>query len=97
MSPQEILSRLPPGANLGAFEAAAVLHELGHLFGLVNGTGEGEDREDKDHPRHARDEDSVMHWAVETPSLLNVFASGPQSDFTGPNRCEMERICQRRP
>lgn len=89
---EEISSRLPPGANAAAFEAAVVVHELGHLFGLVNGTGVGGFHEDPDHPRHARDERSVMYWAVESPSLAEVFASGPPSDFTSDDRREMERI-----
>ncbi len=93
----EISSRLPPGADAGAFEAAVAVHELGHLFGLVNATGDGEFHEDEDHPRHARDDSSVMYWAVESPSLVELFASGPPSDFTASDRREMEQIRDRRP
>lgn len=88
----EISPRLPPGANAAAFEAAVAVHEAGHLFGLVNGTGVGGFHEDPDHPRHARDDRSVMYWAVESPSLVEVFASGQPSDFASDDRREMERI-----
>lgn len=90
--PDAIGARLPPGANVGAFQSAVVVHELGHLFGLVNLTGKGGFHEDDAHPGHAGGEDSVMHWAVESVSLTEVFASGPPSGFTGPDRREMDAI-----
>lgn len=95
--PEEIESRLPPGAPIGAFEAAVAVHELGHTFGLVNRTGAGAFHEDPEHPGHTADEDSVMYWAVESPSLTDLFGGGPPSEFNDADREEMGRIRQQRP
>jgi hypothetical protein len=47
------------------FEAAGVLHELGHLLGLVNGgIPMVEDHEDLEHPFHTTDFTCVMFWLV---------------------------------
>lgn len=95
--PQEMERMLPPGAAIGAFETAVAIHELGHTFGLVNRTGEGGFHEDPDHPGHTGDEDSVMYWAIESPSLAQIFNSGPPSNFNEADRREMERIREQRP
>lgn len=95
--PQEIDRMLPPGATVGAFEAAVATHELGHTFGLVNRTGVGKFHEDPEHPGHTDDRDSVMYWAVESPSLRELFGTGPPSDFNDADRQEMERIRAQRP
>ncbi len=95
--PAEIERRLPPGSAVGAFQAAVAVHELGHTFGLVNRTGVGEFNEDPEHPSHTADPDSVMYWAIESPSLSQVFRSGPPRTFTEADRREMEMIRQQRP
>ncbi len=95
--PQEIGRMLPPGATSESFEAAVAVHELGHTFGLVNLTGVGEFHESSDHPRHTDDEDSVMYWAIESPSLRELFRTGPPRDFNEADRREMEAIRQQRP
>ncbi len=95
--PQEIGRMLLPGAARSAFEAAVALHELGHAFGLVNRTGAGEFHEDPDHPGHTADEDSVMYWAIESPSLPQIFGSGPPRSFTDDDRREMDLIREQRP
>ncbi len=95
--PAEIERRLPPGAAVPEFEAAVAVHELGHTFGLVNRTGVGEFNEDPEHPGHTGDADSVMYWAIESPSLSEIFGSGPPRTFTEADRREMGRIRQQRP
>lgn len=84
------------GAVLGlqreAFERAVVVHELGHLFGLVDLTGHGDFHEDPQHPGHAVSEDSVMYWAVEDISIANLFRGGPPTEFNAADREEMARI-----
>lgn len=84
------------GALLGlqreAFERAVTVHELGHLFGLVNLTGHGAFHEDPEHPGHAESEDSVMYWAVEDISIANLFRGGPPTEFDAADREEMARI-----
>ena len=73
-------------------EEAVVVHELGHLFGLVNLTGEGGFHEDPDHPGHSENEDSVMFWRVEDDSVARFFGDGPPTSFDADDRKEMERI-----
>ncbi len=88
---------LPPGAQVGAFERAVAVHELGHAFGLVNRTGVGAFHEDPGHPGHTGDESSVMYWAIESPSLTEIFGTGPPSGFTEADRREMDLVRQQRP
>lgn len=95
--PQETRNVLPPGAELEAFEVGVAVHELGHTFGLVNRTGVGEFHEDPDHPGHTADEDSVMYWAVENPSLGEIFRTGPPTEFNDADRREMDLIREQRP
>lgn len=59
-------------------ERAVLVHEAGHVLGLVNnGAPMATDREDQDHPRHSQNEDSVMYWAVENNrALFEMFQDG---------------------
>ena len=93
--PDQIGGRLPSGANIAAFQTAVVVHELGHLFGLVNLTGQGSFHEDQDHPGHSRDDNSPMHPAVESGGLASVFGGGPPTEFTDDDRREMQAIRER--
>ena len=95
--PDQIGGRLPFGANVAAFQTAVVVHELGHVFGLVNLTGQGAFHEDEDHPGHSRHEDSPMHPAVESGGLASVFGGGPPTRFTDDDRREMQAIRERTP
>ncbi len=95
--PDQIAGRLPFGANVGAFQTAVVVHELGHLFGLVNLTGQGAFHEDDDHPGHSRHQDSPMHPAVESGGLASIFGGGPPTQFTDDDRREMQAIRERTP
>lgn len=83
------------GTNPDAFETAVLVHELGHLFGLVNLTGEGAFHEDPKHPGHSKSDGSVMYWAVEDISISNVFRGGPPQEFDEADREEMSRIRDR--
>lgn len=95
--PEEVSRRLPPGANTSAFQTAIVVHELGHLFGLVNLTGQGAFHEAEDRPGHSNDQRSPMHWAVESASILDVFGGGPPTEFTEADRREMDAIREQSP
>lgn len=53
--------------NEGNIERAVLIHEMGHIIGLVErGIPMVTDRESADHPKHSSNRDSVMYWAVET-------------------------------
>jgi hypothetical protein len=90
--PSRIRSGLLSSVNYGAFEEAVVVHELGHLFGLVDLTGHGAFHEDAEHPGHSANQGSVMYWAVEDVSIANVFRGGPPTEFDADDRREMDRI-----
>lgn len=58
-------------------ERAVIVHELGHILGLVNnGIPMQRPHEDPDHEAHSRFEDSVMYWAVESSAINNIFDRG---------------------
>lgn len=90
--PDRIRAGVVASLNYDRFEQAVVVHELGHLFGLVNLTGEGGFHEDADNPGHSENRDSVMFWAVEDVSIGNVFRGGPPTTFDADDRREMDRI-----
>jgi hypothetical protein len=90
--PERIRSALLAGAFYEGFETAVAVHELGHLFGLVNLTGKGAFHEDPQHPGHSNSDGSVMFWAVEDVSVGNVFRGGPPREFDEADRREMDAI-----
>lgn len=54
-------------------ETAVLVHEFGHVIGLVNhGIDMVVDHEDRDHPRHSDNQRSVMYWAVETTGVFTI-------------------------
>jgi len=73
------------GALLGsdrAIERAVLVHELGHLFGLVNLTYQSEiDHEDPEHPGHSSSTKSVMYHAIESTLIGQVFSGPPPDRF----------------
>lgn len=64
----------------GAIEDAVLIHELGHLLGLVD-LARDTGRADPEHPGHSRNRESVMYWAVESSLVTQVLAGGPPRDF----------------
>ena len=56
-------------------EASVLLHEFGHLFGLVNnGTPMVVAHEDTAHPKHDGDQNCLMYWALERSSAVDLIA-----------------------
>ncbi|HVF31977.1 MAG TPA: hypothetical protein VM933_02970 [Acidimicrobiales bacterium] len=69
-----------PALSGGTIEEAVLVHELGHLLGLVDlvrKTG----RADPDHPEHSPNPRSVMYWAVETDLIGQVLSGPPPREF----------------
>lgn len=81
-------SPLVPRATL---ERAVVLHELGHLLGLV-GLVVNEGRQDPDHPGHSRNPNSVMYWAIESSLVGQVLGGPPPTDFDDDDRADLAAI-----
>lgn len=90
--PDQLRSGLLGGLSAEEVEEAVVVHEVGHLFGLVNLTGDGAFHEDPEHPGHNPSEESVMHWAVETDAVTRIFEGPPPTTFDQSDQEEMERI-----
>lgn len=76
-----------------AVERAVLVHEAGHLLCLVNIGYESErGHEDPEHPRHSVHEGSVMHWAIETDAITQVFSGPPPSEFHPDDRADLEGL-----
>lgn len=59
------------------FEQSVLVHEFGHIIGLVNnGIPMQTDHEDDDHPGHSDNQNSVMWWQIERTSALDLFGDG---------------------
>lgn len=77
-------------------ERAVLIHELGHLFGLVNINYQSSiDHEDFDHPHHSNNKESVMYWAIEDISVANILRFGPPYQFDKADKHDIEKIKQR--
>ena len=72
-------------------ERAVMLHEAGHVLGLVDlylDTG----RADPENPGHSPNQESVMYWAVESTAIGQVFGATPPDKFDDADRADLARI-----
>lgn len=72
-------------------ERAVMLHEAGHVLGLVDlylNTG----RADEERPGHSPNKESVMYWAVESDAIATVFGANPPDTFDAADRADLARI-----
>ncbi len=73
-------------------EHAVMVHELGHILGLVNnGIPMQSNHEDPEHEGHSINERSVMYWKVETGNIFDLLAGGGSLplDFDADDRADM--------
>ena len=80
-----------PLVGSAGIEAAVVMHEVGHLLGLVDlylHTG----RQDPAHPGHSTDKSSVMYWAVESDLVADLLQGGPPRDFDSADLADLKTI-----
>ncbi len=88
--PDQIARAATPVVSASRIERSVLLHEMGHLMGLINlGYHSPRDREDPDHPHHSRNRNSVMYWAVETNLVLTILSGPPPDDFDADDRADL--------
>lgn len=63
-------------------ESGVLLHEIGHILGLVNnGTGMVTSHEDADNRAHCTNTNCLMYYTIETTGLMNMLNNNiPQLD-----------------
>ena len=88
----------PLGLGMGeslceAAEGTVLMHEIGHLFGLVNnGLPMVADHQDTDHGRHDTDEDCLMYFAAERDSMVEGIAGA--AGIGGPQIKSFDAACK---
>ena len=71
-----------PRISAEDIENSVMVHEFGHLLGLVNLVYTSPaDHEDSEHPGHSNNEDSVMYWAIESANLGNIITGELPDEF----------------
>ncbi|HUP84854.1 MAG TPA: hypothetical protein VM143_04215 [Acidimicrobiales bacterium] len=78
--PERIADAATPLVSRAALEDAVLLHELGHVLGLVD-LARDTGRADKEHPGHSSNTASVMYWAVDSSLVGQVLNGPPPNDF----------------
>ena len=72
-------------------QKAVMVHEVGHLLGLVNLVYQSKvDHEDSEHKGHSNNEDSVMYWAIETVGVSEFISGDIPDDFDQDDRGDLE-------
>ena len=72
-------------------EEAVLVHELGHLLGLVD-LARNTGRADPEHPGHSPNPQSVMYWAVESSVIGQVMSGPPPRDFDEADRADLRAL-----
>ena len=85
----------PPSVKEG-IEKTIIVQEIFHLLCMVNiGYKSPRDHEDRDHPRHSKNPNSVMYWALMTREGIIPFISNggsPPTDFDSDDRADLADI-----
>jgi hypothetical protein len=89
--PDSIESSATPLVSAAAIEDAVVLHELGHVLGLVD-LARDTGRADPNHPGHSVNTHSVMYWAVESSLVGQVLNGPPPRDFDNDDLADLRAL-----
>lgn len=77
-----------PGPSPGEVEGSVLVHELGHIMGLVNLVYTSDlDYEDPVHPFHSNNTTDVMFWAIESTAFVQ-----PPNDFGLETRFDLQKL-----
>ena len=80
-----------PLVSRSRMEDAILIHEIGHLLGLVDlalDTG----RDDPEHPGHSRNSGSVMYWAVESTLVGQALNGPPPTEFDSQDLADLAKL-----
>lgn len=80
-----------PLVSRSRMEDAILMHEVGHLLGLVDlalDTG----RDDPEHPGHSRNSGSVMYWAVESTLVGQALNGPPPTNYDSQDLADLARL-----
>ncbi len=80
-----------PVVGRGVIEPAVVMHEVGHLLGLVD-IARNTGRADPEHPGHSRNRESVMFWAVDSSLVGQVLQGGPSRNFDREDLADLDAL-----
>ncbi len=89
-----ILDRGGPPFVVEQVEPKVIVHELGHVLGLVdNGLPMQTDRLDHQHGKHDLDPDCLMHWTVSSDRVVDVIQGNASTEFC--SHCEDDMAAAR--
>lgn len=84
-----------PLVSSSAIERAVAVHEMGHVFSLLNiGYTSPREREDPRHEAHSSNADSVMYWAIDNVGVADLLGgrTAPPSTFDEDDRADLNDI-----
>lgn len=74
-------------------ERSVIVHEFGHIVGLVNlGTPMVRPHEDPEQRGHSNNKDSVMYWAVESEAIRRIFTGPLPTQFDENDVADLREI-----
>ena len=80
-----------PLVSRQALEDAVLLHELGHVLGLVD-LARNTGRADPENPGHSSNRGSVMYWAVDSSLVGQVLNGPPPRDFDAADLADLRAL-----
>ena len=84
------------GLSTEDYEKSVLIHEAGHLLGLVNEVYTSQkDHEDPNHPHHSTNDKSVMYWAIEQATITDLVTRDdpePPTQFDDDDKDDLMKL-----